>query len=296
MESIIVCNTAADTISKIDLSDNSVKHLPLDLGEKPVGPHGIHVNEDTLITANNYNNSISIVNLKTFKEMDSIYVGAHPNDVKTYKNKAYIACGESNSLVIYDFAEGKISLEIKIDACPHSIAIDELRGLVFVSNMNGHSISIIECESDKVIERIKAPEYPTKIMISKDKKKIYLCESYLGYGIEGYVSIIDINNTKLVNRVKVGITPVDMFEEDGKLYVTNFEEGSISIIDVSKGREIKKIFVGGMPRGIIKYEEKLYIGDYLNGKIRVLDLKERKIKNIATGSEPNAMSLVYLHH
>ena len=47
-----------------------------------------------------------------------------------------------------------------------------------------------------------------------------------------------------------------------------------------------------MPRGIIKYEDQIFVGDYLNGLVDVINLQEKRIKAIAVGKEPNAMTLV----
>lgn len=296
MDYILICNIASDTISKINIEDNTVEHLPLDLGEKPVGPHGIETYKDKIITANNYSNSISIINMNTFQEEQNIYIGAHPNDVKVLENKAYILCGEANSLIVYDLLKDRITLELPLDTYPHNLVIDKDKKIAYVSNMNGHSVTVIDCNENKVLNKIKVQEYPTKINLSKDKKKIYLCESYLGYDTNGYIAIIDVLSNKILKRIKVGVTPIDFFEDKGKLYVSNFEEGTISVIDIEKEEEVKKIFIGGMPRGIIKKDNLLIIGDYLKGKVRLLDLKENKIKNIAVGTEPNAMILIHYPH
>lgn len=294
MESIIICNTAEDTLSKINLSDYSVESLPLELGEKPVGPHGVDYYKGNIITANNYSNSISIFSLLENKEIKNIYVGAHPNDVKIYRDKAYVVCGESNSLVIIDLNKGSMIFEIYLGAgsFPHSIEIYHEKSIAYVSNMEGHFVSVIDCLSNKIIKNIKSPEYPAKILLSKDKKKLYLCESYQGMDRDGYVSMISTETNEIIKRIKVGGTPVDVFEDDERLYVTDFTEGYLSILDVNKCREVKKIFVGGMPRGVIKYKEDIFIGNNMTGKVTKLNLKERIIKNITVGKEPNAMILV----
>jgi DNA-binding beta-propeller fold protein YncE len=228
------------------------------------------------------------------RELKNIYVGAHPNDVKVYRDKAYVICGESNSLVVIDLNKGSMIFEIYLgaNAFPHSIEIYYEKAIAYVSNMEGHYVSVIDCLENRIVKNIKAPEYPTKILLSKDKKKLYLCESYQGMDIDGYISIISTESNEIIKRIKVGGTPVDIFEEEDRLYVTDFAEGYLSIVDIKKGREVRKIFVGGMPRGIIKYKEDIYIGNNMSGKVTKLNLKERVIKNITVGKEPNAMILI----
>lgn len=292
MKSIFVCNTAGNSISEVSLKDYSVENYPLDLGESPVGPHGICYCNENIITANNYNNSISIFSLLDKKEKATIYVGAHPNDVKVYMDKAYVVCGESNSLSIIDLQEKKIIMDMEVGSYPHSIEIDEQSNRAYVCNMEGQSVSIIDCVSNVIVSNIKAPEYPTEVLLSKDKKMIYICESYLGKDRDGYISIYSTSNLNEIGRIKISGTPVNVWEEQEKLYITNFNEGFLSIIDINKGREIKKIFIGGMPRSILKVGEDIFITDYINGKLIKLNLKSKTIKTITVGREPNAMILL----
>ena len=131
-----------------------------------------------------------------------------------------------------------------------------------------------------------------KISISNNKKYLYVCISYLGYDKNGSVGIIELDSLELIGRVEVGLSPVDLFEEDNYLYVSNLCDGSISVVNLNELAEEKKIVVGGMPRGIIKIKENIFVGDYLNGKLNVLGIDDKKIKVIPLGKEPNAMTLV----
>ena len=292
MESIIVCNTAEDSLVKINLKNYSMDYLPLDLGEKPIGPHSLCYYKGKIITANSFSNSISIIDLNNFKEVKNIYVGGHPNDIKVLNDKAYVACGEFNSLVIVDINTENICFAISLDDNPYSIEIDEDKKIAYVSNMYGSSISVVDCINNDIINEIGTEDYPAKILLSKDKKMLYICESYLGENINGDIKVISTDNYNTLKRIEVGESPVDIWEDDKKLYVSNLLSGSISIVDEVKGIEIKKILVGGMPRGIIKYNNDIFIEDYLNGILKIVKLKEGKIKNIAIGKDPNAMILI----
>lgn len=295
LKSIIVSNTAGDSLSEINLNNHSVENIPLDLGEGPVGPHGMEIYKGNIITANSYSNSISIIDMQAKKEIKNIYVGAHPNDIKVYKDKAYVICGESNSLIVIDMFTGKIIFELAVGGFPHSIEVNSEISRMYVANMEGNSMSIIDCENDRILDNITALEYPTKILLSKDKRVLYICESYLGRDMDGYISIISVQDNKIIKRIKVNGSPVNLYEEYNRLYVANISEGYISIVDIEKSREIKRIFVGGMPTSIIKNGEDIYIGNNMKGTVIKLNLKERIIKTITVGKEPNAMILFDRH-
>ncbi|NFO14694.1 YncE family protein [Clostridium botulinum] len=291
-ESIVICNTGSSTLSKIDVGTLEVETLDLSLEEKEIGPHGLSLYDKKILVANNYSNTISLIDIDKFKEEENIYIGAHPNDLATYNNKLYVLCGEANSLIIYDLFKRDIDLELPMGVFPHSIVLFHERNIAFISNMGDDTISIIDCIENKEIKKIRCNKYPTKIAISNDRKYLYICESYIGYAASGSISIISLEDLSLKASIEVGKGPVDFWEEEGYIYVSNFVEGSISVVNINKLKEESKIFISGMPRGVIKFNEKIFVGDYLNGNLKVIDLKGRIIKNIAIGKEPNAMLLI----
>lgn len=292
MSYIILCNTGSDSINKIDTENLKNQNVFLSNGENPFGPHGLSLYKDKILVANNYNNSISIINYKNLKEENNLYIGAHPNDIVANNDIVYVSCGESNSLIIYDLINERVNFEVPTGRFPHNIALLEEKNLIFISNMGDDSISVIDYLNNKEIKRIKVESTPIKISISKDKKYLYVCMSYLGHDKEGSIGIVQIKTLELVNKIKVGLSPVDLFEDSNYLYVTNLCDGSISIVNLSELKEENKIIVGGMPRGIVKVKDNIFVGDYLNGILNIVGIDNKKIKAIPVGSEPNAMTLV----
>lgn len=290
MNSIVICNTGADSLSRIVLNTNSIEKITFSLGEKPIGPHGIKKYYDGFITANNYNDSISFFDGITLKERLNIKIGPRPNDLVVYKEKVYTICGESNSVVVYDILERKTICEIETDNWPHSIDCDEEKGIAFISNLESNNITVINMNDYSIITKIYTPEYPTKVVLSRDGDYIYVCESYLGDDKNGYLEIVSTSTFKTVSRVEVGSSPIEVFEGDGKIYTSNLTGGDISVINKSNFMLEKNIYVGGMPKGIIMFDKILYVADYLKSKLYVVDNAQIK-KVIAIESEPNAMTL-----
>ena len=292
MSNIVLCNIGSDSLSKINSEDLKIKNLYLSIGEKSFGPHGLSLYNDKILVANNYNNSISLINLNQFKEEKNLYIGAHPNDLVAHNNMVYVTCGESNSVIVYDLINERVNFELPTGRSPHSIELLKNENLAFVSNMNENSIAVIDCNKNNIIKRIIVGDNPIKIKISKKKKYLYVCMSYIGYDTEGYVGIISLKTLELIVKIKVGLAPVDLFEDDNYLYVSNFGSGYISVINLNNFGEESKISVGGMPRGIVKLNEKIYIGDYLNGSLKIVDTKKKSIKSILIGIEPNDMIII----
>ena len=291
MKYLVVCNTASNSINRITISNLYLEELKLKSIDKPIGPSGVLVDEDNIYTVNNYSNSISIINKRNFKEENSLYVGAHPNDLVKYNNFLYIACSESNNISVYELEENKVALDIAVNNWPYNIEISKEKKMILVSNFQSNNLSLIDLNQNKVIKEIKTFGYPTKIRISNNKRYFYVCESYMGDNKDGYIEIFDLDTLDFVVKIKVGRYPMDIEEDEGCLYVCNFGEGSISVIDKISLKEYKRIQIGGMPRSIIKYEENFYVLDYLRGKLIVYNQVNEKIKAITVGKEPNAMTL-----
>ena len=290
MKSLILCTTASDSICKLALDSLEMKKIRFKHCDKPVGPHGIRVYSDTVITANSYNDSVSFFYGENLIESKEISIGPKPNDLLMHEHKIYVVCGESNSMVIYDLKEDKSIGQIATESWPHSLDMDLNTNLLFVSNLESDSITVISMDNYDIIETIQAPEYPTKVRVSNDGKKIYICCSYLGKDKRGYIDILNIGNFQRIARVMVGYSPIDMIEDTENIYVSNFTDGTISVIDKATYKVEKVIYVGGMPKGILKYGSVLYVADYLKSKLILIE-DDKVIKVIAIESEPNAMTL-----
>lgn len=296
MNSLIVCNTGSDSISKISLltsinADILCEEIFLTEWENPLGPNGIYINNNIAYIANNYSNSISILNMDTLKEESIIYVGAHPNDLTGYDKYLYIVCSESNDVVIYDLEEKKIIVEIKTNNWPYNIEISRELKLLFITNFQSHNISVIDIKTNNIIGELVTLEYPTKVKVSKDGKLLYVCESYMGDEKNGYIEIFDLITLESLGKIEVGKVPTDIFEDDNMIYVSNLMDNSIYLINKITLDKIKEITINGMPKSLLKYNNILYIADYLNGRIVCLDLINDSIKAITVGKEPNAMTL-----
>lgn len=292
MSYIILCNTGSDSLKKINTESLKIESLTLSVGESPFGPHGLSLYKGKILVANNYNNSISLVNYSNFKEEDNVYVGAHPNDIIAYDDVVYVLCGESNSLIIYDLINERINFEIPTGRFPHNIILLKEKNLLFISNMVDDSISVIDYMNNKEIKRIKVESMPIKMIVSENNAYLYVCMSYLGQDTNGSIGIIELKTLELIDKIAVGHCPVDLFQEGNYLYVSNLCDGTVSIINLSELKEIDKFEIGGMPKGIVKVNENLFVGDYLNGLLKVIDIRDKKIKAISIGSEPNSMTLV----
>ncbi len=294
MSWLYVCNTSSDNLSVVNLESFQEK-IKISLNSynmDKIGPHGICTYKQKLLVSNNYSNTLSIIDTELNKEVQSHFIGMHCNDAAVYGDKAYVICGESNYVVVFNLITNKIDEEIPCGNFPHSIQINKQKKLMLISNFENDSITIVDLEDKKNIKNIRVGAYPTKALFTVDGNCILICESNIGTDTRGSISILSLKTYRVLNKILVGKYPVDMYVDTSYCFVSNFGEGSISIADINLYKEIKKINVGGMPRGIIKIKDYIYIGDnYSNLLIRVHMQNENK-KVISIGGEPTGMTFV----
>lgn len=256
------------------------------------GPHGICTYKDRILVANCYSNSLSLIDIDKDKEIDNYFIGMHCNDVTVCDDNAYIICGELNNVIVFDLIKNKVIEEIPCGNFPHSITLDKRNKVLLISNMESDSITLIDCNNKEPIKEFKVGSYPTKAIFTPDFESIIVCESNLGSDFKGNISIISIKYNNFIRRVEAGYSPVDMYYSNGKCYVSNFGDGTVSIIDADNGKQYERVRIGGMPRGIIKNNNFIYVGDNYNNLLIRVNLIEAEKKVIPIGGEPTGMILV----
>ncbi|MFA9398322.1 MAG: YncE family protein [Clostridiaceae bacterium] len=291
MEYIYLCNTAADSISKVNadklLEENRIM---LNKNEGRLGPHSFCFYKSKMYIANSYGNKISIVDIRKSREIDSIYIGCHCNDIAIYNDKAYLACGDLNSILVLDIASRKILETIPAGNLPHNI--DIYKDKMVVSNMGDDTVSLINLKDGKNIKNIRVGPYPTKAKFTSDGSTILVCESNIGSYKNGGLAFVDVKKKKILFRINLGSAPIDLFCSKSNCYVSNLGDGTVSIIKLDCFKESKRIDICSMPRGIMKKGKYLYVGDNYRNELIRYDLLSEKIKKVQTGREPTSMILL----
>ncbi|MGL4874609.1 MAG: YncE family protein [Clostridium sp.] len=295
MDNIIVCNTSDDSLSKINIDRVSVDTLPLKLGGEKIGPRSIDVKEGRGVVANCYSDSITFIELKSFKEVENYSVGKYPKDIKWGEKNIYVACGDSNSVIIFNEHKKRIEFEFKVGDYPSSLTVDKKEKFIYVANSNSSSVSVINNELKKVEKEILLKETPTKILLSKKNDELFICVNSFRQHMAGKLIIYSLKDSMIKEEYKVGDFPMDLIECEDLIYVANFAEGSVSVVNRKK-KSSYRIMVGGMPKGLLKEKENLIIADYYKGKIILLNENNMDKKIIAVGNEPNAMTFESFTH
>lgn len=293
VNSICVCNSGSDDVSVIDLNNlRECSRINLRIQMDRIGPHGVCRYKDNIITANTFSNTISIINFERREIYKSFFIGMHCNDLKIFNGRAYVVCGDSNSIVKYNIENESAEEIIPCGDMPHSIDFNTKNSMFVTADMDDSTITIFKDDDYGYIKRVRVGEYPTKALFTEDGENIIVCESNIGTDSNGTLSVIPLNNTEKRFSIEVGKWPVDVFYNDGFCFVSNLGDGSISIVRLDKIEELKKIYIGGMPRGILKRNEMIYVDDSCNNSLICIDMNFNKTKIIPVGDEPTGIIFI----
>lgn len=291
MKYMYICNLEYDYISKISLNDFKEEgRIQLDKAYNDIlRPKNMISHEDKLFIANSYANTLIIVDLLSDKVIGEYYIGANCNDVIIVNKKAYFTCGECDSLIIFDLESNSILERVPCGSAPCHVAYDEKKELIVVTNLGDDSINVINFKDYNENKKISLESYPTKTLINKEENIMVVLQSNMGLNKNGKISIIDTVSMKTIKEVEVGLSPIDIIEEEENYYVANFLSGTIDIIDKKSFEIVDIMDVGGMPKKILKHGSYLYILNCLNGSLIRIDILSKEKRSLRLGGEPSAI-------
>jgi len=208
---------------------------------------------------------------------------------------------------------------------PGGFAIDEKRGLIYITLNLSNAIGIVNIKTGKFEKHIPVGVAPYSIIIKDNKAFVtnwggrlpvkgdktaisagtaVVVDAKTGIASSGTVSVIDLNTRKIIKEIKVHLHPSGMvLHPDGsKLYVANANSDLVSVIDTRSDAVLKTINpkpmaelpFGSAPNALaISGDGKtLYVANGGNNLIAVIDLEIDKVKGlIPTGWYPGAVVL-----
>lgn len=232
--------------------------LPGPEGKGHSAPGGFALDETKrlLYVALSRNNSIGVVAAASGEIETEIPVGVAPYDVLLHGGKAYVtnwggrrprpddrtgpssgsrvvvdAAGiaSTGTVSVIDLSSRKVSKEIAVDLHPCGMALSRDGDRLYVANANSDTISVINTESDAVVERWLARpseelpfgSAPNAVALSEDGKSLYVA-----LGGNNCIAVMDARSGTVQGLVPTGWYPGA---------VASAQEGSLLCVANTKG-------------------------------------------------------------
>lgn len=209
---------------------------------------GVTVSQDgkTLVAANFENDSVSIVDTSTRKVLQEINffvpggkvaTGEYSFDVAVKSNKdsgaavtAFASSQRDDEVLAVDIATKAVT-PIPIGGQPNKMLLSPDQSRLYVVNGNGDSVSVIDTNSNKVVQTISlsrpGDKYkganPNSLALSQDGGTLYVT-----LGGENAVAVVNLSTSQVTGRIPTGWYPnsVSVSQDGQRLYVVNAKSNS----------------------------------------------------------------------
>lgn len=310
---LYVVNKVSKSVTIFDLyKGQEIKELPI-----TVEPHEAAVikNLNRLVvtnygSANENGNNITVIHPKDNQIIHKISLGksSKPHGIIPLKesNKVAVVTDIGNHLSIVNVETGKLEKQISTQQeFSHLLVEHPTKPLVYVSNINSGSVSVIDIQLDSVVKIIPFSNKVEGIDISADGKELWVTNIK-----ENLIYVLNTETYKTLSTIPTGIEPLRLkFSKDGKYcLVSNAKGGTVSVYESKSKKQIATINIPGKknilekvlyhtprPVGILMHPNGQYafVSNFTASRVEVIDLNTLTIvSSIKVGQMPDGLALI----
>jgi YVTN family beta-propeller protein len=177
----------------------------------------------------------------------------------------------------------------------------------YVSNEDGHSVTVIDTQRAEVIETIPVGKRPRGLKLDRDGRRLFVAVSGLpkcpptvpdeeceklerDVSADG-IAVVDTAARKVIEVLQAGSDPEQFgMSPDGKrLFVANEDVATTSVVDVDSGEVIERITVGREPEGVAADPNGSWVlvTSESDNSVAVIDTRTlRVVKSVRVGQRP----------
>ena len=204
------------------------------------------------------------------------------------KKTLYISCWGCDKIIIIDTEKQQIKTAIPIGDNPNDMALNKKGTLLYVSNANDNSVSVIDLKQNNVVEKLNSsllsdspPGSTTNgVALSKDEKTLYIANAD-----NNYLAVFDVTipgNSKSKGFIPVGWYPTCIRIVNNSIFVTNGKGFSSLPNPKGPNPSIKKQKVSYQKNDDKKPEEVQYIAGLFKGTLSIITIPDKNKLDLYT--------------
>jgi YVTN family beta-propeller protein len=188
---------------------------------------------------------------------------------------------------------------VKVGQDPIRIDIDINTNKVYVTNYRSGSVSVIDGNTNKVLDNIELGIYPNEIVVNSNTSKIYVAHKIPierpGYSAIDVVSVIDGNTNKVLDNITAnGIKIKAVNEATNVLYFIS-NSGFISVIDGNTNKVLDNIELEQQPFDIaIDENTNMVVNPYTNRLYIVASINASLSLPVSDGGIDIPKGIIYI--
>jgi YVTN family beta-propeller protein len=179
-------------------SDKVIGEIP-----KTEGVHGIAVANEfgRCFISNGRTATVSIVDLKTLKLIDTVSVGKNPDAIlyDSFSHRVFVFNGRSNDATILDAKNGSVISTMPLGGKPE-FSVTDGKGRIFVNIEDKSEIAVIDAKKMKILFRwsIKPGEEPSGLAIDVKHNRLFsVCGNKL-------MVVVNAENGTVITSLPIG--------------------------------------------------------------------------------------------
>jgi len=243
-------------------------------------PTGIAVanKSNLLYTVTKEDNSLYVINLTDKKILKRVSLDdiAYSCILSPDEKILYISVWGGTKVMIYNTEKQEMTGSITVESHPNELLLNKKGTVLFVANANDNSVSVINTENRKVIERFSTTLYPTKLTgsttnglaLSPDEKTLYIANAD-----NNCLAVFDVSKPGSSHSngfIPVGWYPTNVKTLGNKILVSN-GKGYTSMANPKGPQPFIKSDNSGVHVGSTPKKDLQYIAGLFKGQLSIID-------------------------
>lgn len=259
-----------------------------------IGVTGIALKEqdDRLFAVTREDSALYVVSLKEHRVVSKHFLGAeaYAAILSPDKKKVYISLWGGDAIAEYDIDMNRIIRKISVGDNPNEMVIRKDGKVLFVSNGNDNTVSVVDLEAGRTVETLTTSLFPRSpigstpnaLALSEDEEELFIANA--DNNCLAVFEVEEPGKSHSKGFIPTGWYPTSVKILEGKIYVVN-GKGMSSLpnpdgprpvsLNESSGNHEQNTRRGGRPLQ--------YIGGLFKGTMSVIDVPNEK--QLATYSE-----------
>jgi len=141
-------------------------------------------------------------------------------------------------------------------------------GYAYITNGESDDVSVVDLETNTVVERISVGQRPYGVEVSPDSEKVYVtCE-------QGGIFVIDTATNTVMDNISITASCIAVSPDCATVYAVSPFENAVIVIDASSNTVTNMIGVGMFPHGIAMSPDgsTLYVTNMQDGSVSIIDV------------------------
>ncbi|MDY6874650.1 MAG: PKD domain-containing protein [Chloroflexota bacterium] len=296
IDSLVVAQGSANSVSVVNAETGTPLHTPISVGQFPMWLTGTP-GDNRIFVANEYSDSVSIMDQQTYTVLDTISVGDGPRCIAVASDlqRGYTVNNGSCDVSVIDLQTNGVIATLAVGAHPEAIAISSNTGLAYVVANTPGKIVLIDTSTNQVADWFhigRQPQAVVAIATSPSGQYLYVVDS-LGRALY----TVDASSYQIVDFLAIpGLPHRILVTSDGsKAYIANYARNQLSVVDLSEHRVIEDIDVQASQWAMDVSEDgsQLFVPLYDSDEIVAIDTAtDTVVRRFVLSGHPTAVYLI----